>query len=82
LKEGIIQRKIKESARIEQEQFNNGEVVLLGTNKYPNTNEQMSHEIKIFPFVKKNPRKTLIEPIISNRLAENIEQGRLENENK
>ena len=81
LKEGTIQRKIKESAAKEQQQFNDGEEVLLGTNKHPNTNDKIKNELEIYPFVKINQRKTLIEPIIEKRLAENLEQKRLKNEN-
>ncbi|PWK17295.1 methylmalonyl-CoA mutase subunit beta [Xanthomarina spongicola] len=80
LKEGIIQRKIKESAETEQNQFNNGEEILLGTNKHPNPNDKMSHELELYPFVKTNPRKTLVEPIIEKRLAETTEQNRLKTE--
>lgn len=80
LKEGTIQRKIKESASKEQEQFNAGEDILLGTNKHPNPDDKMKHELEIYPFVKTNARKTLIEPIIEKRLAETLEQKRLENE--
>ena len=40
----------------------------------------MKSELEINPFVKNNPRKTLIEPIIEKRLAEKIEQERLKNE--
>lgn len=77
LKEGIIQRKIKESATKEQEQFNTGEDTLLGTNKHPNPNDKMKHELELYPFIKTNPIKTLIEPIIEKRLAETLEQERL-----
>lgn len=77
LKEGIIQRKIKESATKEQEQFNTGEDTLLGTNKHPNPNDKMKHELELYPFIKTNPVKTLIEPIIEKRLAETLEQERL-----
>ena len=80
LKEGTIQRKIQESAVKEQELFDSGKEVLLGTNKYPNKNDRMSHDLELFPFVKANPRKTLISPIIEKRLAEKIEQERLESE--
>ncbi|WP_417858469.1 methylmalonyl-CoA mutase subunit beta [Xanthomarina gelatinilytica] len=80
LKEGIIQRKIKESAEREQNQFNNGEEILLGTNKHPNPNDKMKHELELYPFIKTNPRKTLLEPIIEKRLAENLEQNRLKTE--
>jgi methylmalonyl-CoA mutase len=78
--EGTIQRKINESAQKEQEVFDSGKEVLLGTNKYPNKNDKMNHELELFPFVKNNPRKTLITPIIERRLAEKIEQERLKDE--
>lgn len=78
--EGTIQRKVKESAEKEQELFDNGKEILLGTNKYPNQNDRMKDDLELYPFVKQNPRKTLITPIIERRLAEKLEQERLENE--
>ena len=81
LKAGTIQRKIKESNAREQKQFDNGEEVLLGTNVFPNTKDKMQKELELYPFVKTNTRKTLIEPIIEKRLAEHLEQNRLKNEN-
>lgn len=80
LNEGIIKRKIQESADKEQELFDSGKEVLLGTNKYPNKEDKMKHDLELFPFVKVKPRKTLITPIIERRLAEKIEQERLGNE--
>lgn len=78
--EGTIQRKITESATKEQSLFDEGKEVLLGTNKYPNAQDKMAHDLELFPFVKNNPRKTLISPIIEKRLAETLEQQRLEEE--
>lgn len=78
--EGTIQRKINEAATKEQELFNSGKEVLLGTNKYPNPQDKMSHDLELYPFVKQNPRKTLISPIIEKRLAEALEQERLASE--
>lgn len=78
--EGTIQRKIKESADKEQELFDSGKEVLLGTNKYPNKNDRMKDDLELYPFVKQNPRKTLITPIIERRLAEKLEQERLASE--
>jgi methylmalonyl-CoA mutase len=75
--EGSIQKKISESAAKEQELFDNGKEVLLGTNKYPNKNDKMKHDLELYPFVKQNPRKTLITPVIEKRLAEKVEQERL-----
>lgn len=77
LNEGIIKRKIQESADKEQELFDSGKEVLLGTNKYPNKDDRMNHDLELFPFVKVNPRKTLITPIIEKRLSEKLEQERL-----
>jgi methylmalonyl-CoA mutase len=74
---GTIQRKINESAQKEQDLFDSGKEVLLGTNKYPNKNDKMAKELELFPFVKTNARKTLITPIIEKRLAEKTEQERL-----
>lgn len=80
LKNGIIQRKIKESAQKEQQQFNDGELVLVGSNKQPNPEDKMKDNLELYPFVKNKPRKTLIEPIIERRLSEALEQTRLNNE--
>jgi len=78
--DGTIQRKINESAQKEQELFDSGKEVLLGTNKYPNKNDQMKNDLELYPFVKQNARKTLITPVIEKRLAEKLEQERLNNE--
>lgn len=78
--EGTIQKKTQESAAKEQELFDSGKEVLLGTNKYPNKDDRMSHDLELFPFVKTKPRKTLITPIIEKRLAEKMEKERLDNE--
>lgn len=80
LSEGTIQRKISESADKEQQLFDSGKEILLGTNKHPNKNDRMSHDLELFPFVKTKPRKTLVTPIIEKRLAEKNEQARLETE--
>jgi methylmalonyl-CoA mutase len=80
LKEGTIQRKIKESATKEQTAFDNGEIILLGTNKHPNTSDLMKNDLEKSPFFKIKKRKTLIEPIIEKRLSEKLEINRLNKE--
>lgn len=75
--EGNIQKKISESAAKEQELFDSGKEILLGTNRYPNKSDKMKHDLELYPFLKQNPRKTLITPIIEKRLAEKLEQERL-----
>ncbi|WP_033956368.1 methylmalonyl-CoA mutase subunit beta [Psychroserpens jangbogonensis] len=82
LKEGTIQRKIKESASKEQVQFDEGNIVLLGTNKHPNKEDIMHHEIELYPFLKRNPVKTIIEPIVEKRLSNTLDAKRLEEEKK
>ncbi len=80
LKAGTIQKKIKETAKKEQQQFDEGKLILIGTNKYKNEEDQMKNELQLFPFLKKNKRKTLLEPILERRLSEKIEKERLEGE--
>ncbi|WP_166925365.1 methylmalonyl-CoA mutase subunit beta [Flavobacterium poyangense] len=78
LNDGTIKKKIQESAAKEQDLFDAKKEILLGTNKYPNKDDKMKHDLELFPFVKIKPRKTLITPIIEKRLAEKLEQERLE----
>ena len=80
LKEGIIQRKITESANKEQEKFNKKEITLLGTNILSNEKDKMKENLELYPFVKLRKEKTLISPIIQKRLAENLEKERIKNE--
>ncbi len=80
LKEGTIQRKIKERAAKEQALFDTEKIIAIGTNIHPNANDRMKDELELYPFLKSNPRKTIIEPILTKRLAEKIEQKRLQTE--
>lgn len=82
LKEGIPQRKIIESAKKEQEDFDQGRNVLIGTNKHANPQDRMKSEIELYPFLKKKVRKTLLSPILERRLAESLEQERLKEEDQ
>ncbi len=80
LKEGIIQRKIAESAKKEQELFDAGKITLIGTNKFQNPEDRMTNDLELYPFLKMNPRKTLLQPILERRLSEKLEQERLKTE--
>ncbi|WP_299129289.1 methylmalonyl-CoA mutase subunit beta [uncultured Winogradskyella sp.] len=80
LKQGTIQRKIKENATKEQRDFDAEKLILLGTNKHQNPTDKMKNELEFSPFLKKEKRKTLIEPIIKNRLSEKLEINRLKKE--
>ncbi|MDA9029479.1 methylmalonyl-CoA mutase subunit beta [Flavobacteriaceae bacterium] len=80
LKEGIIQRKIKAHALKEQLSYDEGSEGLLGTHFQENTSDKMKAELELYPFVKQNIRKTLLEPIIPRRITEKVEQKRLKDE--
>ena len=77
LNDGIIKRKIQESADAAQNLFDSGKEILLGTNKHANKEDKMKNDLELFPFIKVKPRKTLITPIIERRLSEKLEQERL-----
>lgn len=80
LKNGTVQQKIKDSAIKQLKEFNQGNEVLVGTNKFVQGPETMKSDLELYPFVKTRPRKTLIVPIIESRLAEAMEQKRLNDE--
>ena len=77
---GSIQKKIQESATKEQDLFNSGKEVLLGTNKHPNKNDKMKHDLELYPFLKQKTKKTILYPIEEIRLSEKLEQERLATE--
>ncbi len=80
LKEHRIQKKIRESAQAEQKAFDEGRLVLVGTNKYPNPEDRMKEDLQRDPFARTRNEKTLIEPILPRRLSEGYEQKRLRHE--
>lgn len=80
LKEGIIQKKIVESAKKEQEAVENNEKVLVGINKFINPSDTMNSDLELYPFLKINRRKTLVQPILEKRLAGKLEQQRIKEE--
>jgi len=79
LYDGTVQRKIEENARKEQQLFDEGKLVLTGTNKYIDKEEKP-------PAYDKNPfvsdrvgERTLIKKIIPVRLSEKTEKERIKN---
>lgn len=80
LKNGTIQKKIKENANKEEERITKHKDLLLGTNYQQETNDTMQQHLKLYPFIKQRNTKTLIPPIIRKRLSESIEKQRLDNE--
>jgi len=77
LYQGKIQQKITETAQKEQADFDEGKLILVGTNKYINEQEK-PEKINRFPFMKKRHIQTLIPPVVPKRLAEKIEKERLQ----
>lgn len=80
LKTGSIQKRISESHQKEQELYDSHRAVLVGTTKYTNPDDRMTGNLELYPFLKNKPRKTLIKPLIPKRLAESVEQERLDSE--
>ena len=80
LKEGTIQRKIREQAAKQQETFDASETKYVGSNAYLNEEEKIKEQLELDPFLAKNPRKTEIEPIVVKRLAEGMEERRMDRE--
>ena len=80
LKEHRIQKKIRESAQVEQQAFDEGRLILVGSNKYANPGDSMKEDLQRNPFMKIRDDKTLIEPILPRRLSEGYEQKRLGDE--
>ena len=77
LKNGIVQKKIKESSLKEEKEFLDKELILLGTNLQQNKEDKMQQNLELYPFVKQRNIKTLIPPLTKNRLSESFEKERL-----
>jgi methylmalonyl-CoA mutase len=80
LKSGAIQKKISMQAQKEQQRYDSNEEVLVGIHKQSNLQQFMKSQVELYPFLKQNPRKTLIQPIIEKRIADSIEKQRLDHE--
>ena len=83
LESGFIQEKVKESANARRKAIASRREILLGTNQYPNFNEQMQAQIDEKCLSNKKPDTTgaTIEPIEIFRGAEEFEALRLATEN-
>lgn len=80
LKKGSIQKEIAKGASIEQEKFDNEELVLVGSNVFKNPDNRMKDNLELNPFQENKIGKTLIEPILEKRLSSSLEQKRIGNE--
>jgi methylmalonyl-CoA mutase len=74
LKEGIIQRKVNDSSKKEQKQFDRN------PNSRISSEENMDASIRKYPFLKFKNRKTTFRLIYPRRLSEEIEKKRLNKE--
>ena len=79
--EGTIQRKIKENAQKEEEQFLRNEIVLTGINKQVYSIENLKDSLEIYPFTKRKSHQTILVPIVPLRLSEKLEKDWLERKN-
>ena len=79
LESGFIQDMIEESARVESMRFKAGKFPLLGSNIYPNKAEKMADEIEEALF-STAPENTALRPIVAQRIAEDYEKERLQQE--
>jgi methylmalonyl-CoA mutase len=80
LLKGELQKRIKVSAQKEQQLFDEGKLVLIGTNKFENSQDLMTQELEFDPLTKNSSEDTLIEPLFPVRLSEKLEQERLKKE--
>lgn len=80
LREHTIQNKIEESAQREQQAFDAGNLVLVGSNTHPNPEDKMKEALEKDPFRPLRKIQTQVAPILAKRLSETQERKRLENE--
>lgn len=80
LKNGNIQKEIKNQHFKELKLYQDNKEILIGTNAYKDKREQLKKVAQKKPFLKKKARKTLIIPLISRRIASEWEEKRWNNE--
>ncbi len=80
IKNGTIQRKIKERHEKSVNELETMGAIVVGLNKYPDATQKMQDQIELYPFQKMNPQKTLVAPIVPRRLTQHIELQRLNDE--
>lgn len=80
LKNGTLQRKIKERHEKAVHELESMDTVVVGINKYQDVHQKMKDHIELYPFQKMNPQKTLVAPIVARRLTQDIELQRIKNE--
>ncbi|RRO24062.1 methylmalonyl-CoA mutase family protein [Flavobacteriaceae bacterium 14752] len=79
--DGKIQEKIDQQFEKSLKQFENKSLKLVGVNIFENEDDHMKKQIEKDIFPKKQKRKTLLKPITERRIAEQLEQQKLAQEN-
>jgi methylmalonyl-CoA mutase len=80
IKQGTLQRKIKEQHEKSVHALESLDAVVVGVNKYADATQKMQGQIELYPFQKMNPQKTLVAPIVARRLTQKFELQRLNDE--
>jgi methylmalonyl-CoA mutase len=75
LKKHAIQKKIKQNAQREQEAFDKGTKILVGSNRFSDSTEKLIHA-EIRKTQKNKGKRTQIEPLILRRLSREYEHNR------
>jgi methylmalonyl-CoA mutase len=58
LSKETFRKKIQQRKRSKREQvFDGGKEILLGTNKYPNKNDKMKHDLELYPCKQKSEKR-------------------------
>lgn len=82
IKQGTLQRKIKEQHEKSVHALDSFDAVVIGINKYADSTQKMKDQLELYPFQKMNPQKTLVAPIVARRLTQKFELQRLNDEKK
>ncbi|MDA0863591.1 MAG: methylmalonyl-CoA mutase family protein [Bacteroidetes bacterium] len=82
IKQGTLQRKIKEQHEKSVHALDSIDAVVVGINKYADSTQKMKDQLELYPFQKMNPQKTLVAPIVARRLTQKFELQRLNDEKK
>lgn len=80
LQKGTIQQKIAQTAQKEAKAFASKEQGMVGVNIFMDGQDNMKGNLELYPFQKRNPRKTAIVPLLGKRLAAEAEKKRLDGE--
>lgn len=78
--DGKIQQKIQQQFKSSIEKLESRELKLVGVNQYENEEDNMKAQIEKDMFPSKKARKTLIKPIPTRRIAQELEKKRLSEE--